>query len=151
VHVERLVADGAVVDATPPVQLPPLTREVEVEYTALSLAEPRKVRFRYKLEGFDSDWRAAGTRPPAFYTNLRPYAYRFRVLACNNDGVWNETGATLEFDLRPAFYQTPWFPVLCALVLIILAWGAYRLRVWQVTTHLRDLFEERLKERTRIA
>jgi signal transduction histidine kinase len=57
----------------------------------------------------------------------------------------------LEFDLLPAFYQTRWFPVLCALVLIILAWGAYRLRVWQVTTHLRDLFEERLKERTRIA
>jgi signal transduction histidine kinase/ligand-binding sensor domain-containing protein len=151
VHVERMVADGAAVDATQPVRLRPLTRDIEIDYTALSLAEPRKVRFRYKLEGFDSDWRDAGTRRQAFYTNLRPYAYRFRVLACNNDGVWNETGATLEFDLRPAFYQTPWFPVLCALVLIILAWGAYRLRVWQVTTHLRDLFEERLKERTRIA
>src|SRR3984893_13022620 len=151
VHVERLVADGAVVDATQPVQLRPLTREVEVEYTALSLAEPRKVRFRYKLEGFDSDWRDAGTRRQAFYTNLRPHAYRFRVLACNNDGVWNESGATLDFDLLPAFYQTRWFSLLSALVLIILAWGAYRLRVWQVMTHLRDLFEERLKERTRIA
>jgi signal transduction histidine kinase len=73
------------------------------------------------------------------------------VLACNNDGVWNESGAALEFDLLPAFYQTRWFPLLCTLVLIILAWGAYRLRVWQVTTHLSDLFEERLKERTRIA
>jgi len=151
VHVERLVADGAVLDATQPVQLRPLTREVEVDYTALSLAEPRKVRFRYRLEGFDSDWRDAGTRRQAFYTNLRPHAYRFRVLACNNDGVWNESGATLDFDLLPAFYQTRWFILLCALVLIILAWGAYRLRVWQVTTHLRDLFEERLKERTRIA
>jgi signal transduction histidine kinase/ligand-binding sensor domain-containing protein len=151
VHVERLVADGAVVDATQPVQLRPLTREVEVDYTALSLAEPRKVRFRYKLEGFDSEWRDAGTRRQAFYTNLRPHAYRFRVLACNNDGVWNESGATLDFDLLPAFYQTRWFSLLSALVLIILAWGAYRLRVWQVTTRLRDLFEERLKERTRIA
>jgi signal transduction histidine kinase len=151
VHVERLVADGAVLDATQPVQLRPLTREVEVDYTALSLAEPRKVRFRYKLEGFDSEWRDAGTRRQAFYTNLRPHAYRFRVLACNNDGVWNESGATLDFDLLPAFYQTRWFILLCALVLIIIAWGAYRLRVWQVTTHLRDLFEERLKERTRIA
>jgi signal transduction histidine kinase len=151
VHVERLIADGAVVDATQPVQLRPLTRELEVDYTALSLAEPRKVRFRYRLEGFDSDWRDAGTRRQAFYTNLRPHAYRFRVLACNNDGVWNESGATLDFDLLPAFYQTRWFSLLCALVLIILAWGAYRLRVWQVTTHLRDLFEERLKERTRIA
>ena len=151
VHVERLVADGAVLDATQPVQLRPLTREVEVDYTALSLAEPRKVRFRYKLEGFDSEWRDAGTRRQAFYTNLRPHAYRFRVLACNNDGVWNESGATLDFDLLPAFYQTRWFILLCALVLIIIAWGAYRLRVWQMTTHLRDLFEERLKERTRIA
>jgi signal transduction histidine kinase/ligand-binding sensor domain-containing protein len=151
VHVERLVADGAVVDASQPVRLRPLTRNIEIDYTALSLAEPRKVRFRYKLEGFDSEWRDAGTRRQAFYTNLRPYAYRFRVLACNNDGVWNESGATLDFDLLPAFYQTQWFRLLSALVLIILAWGAYRLRVWQVTTHLRDLFEERLKERTRIA
>ncbi len=151
VYIERTVADGAVIDATPPVRLRPLTRDIEIDYTALSLAEPRKVLFRYKLEGFDSDWRDAGTRRQAFYTNLRPRAYRFRVLACNNDGVWNEAGATLDFDLLPAFYQTRAFSLLCALVLIILAWGAYRLRVWQVTTHLRDLFEERLKERTRIA
>jgi signal transduction histidine kinase/ligand-binding sensor domain-containing protein len=151
VHIERMVAEGAVVDTTQQVRLQPLTRDVEIDYTALSLAEPRKIRFRYKLEGFDSDWRDAGTRRQAFYTNLRPHAYRFRVLACNNDGVWNESGATLDFDLLPAFYQTQWFRLLCALVLIILAWGAYRLRVWQVTTHLRGRFEERLKERTRIA
>jgi signal transduction histidine kinase len=151
VHIERLVADGAVVAATQPVQLQPLTRDVEIDYTALSLAEPRKVQFRYKLEGFDPDWRDAGTRRQAFYTNLHPHAYRFRVLACNNDGVWNESGATLDFDLLPAFYQTQWFRLLCALVLIILAWGAYRLRVWQVTTRAQELFEEHLKERKRIA
>jgi signal transduction histidine kinase/ligand-binding sensor domain-containing protein len=151
VHVERLVADGAAVEATQPVRLQPLTRDIEVDYTALSLAEPRNVRFRYKLEGFDSDWRDAGTRRQAFYTNLRPRAYRFRVLACNNDGVWNESGATLDFDVLPAFYQTQWFRLFCALVLIILAWGAYRLRVWQVTTHAQELYEEQLKERTRIA
>src|SRR5258708_35969345 len=104
VHVERLVADGAVLDATQPVQLRPLTRAVEVGYTALSLAEPRKVRFRYKLEGFDSEWRGAGTRRQAFYTSLRPHAYRFRVLACNNDGGWNESWATLEFDPLSASY-----------------------------------------------
>jgi len=151
VHVERLVADGAVVDTTLQARLRPLTREVEIDYTALSFAEPRNVRFRYKLEGFDSEWRDAGTRRQAFYTNLRPHAYRFRVLACNNDGVWNESGATVDFELLPAFYQTRWFLLLCALVLIVLAWGAYRLRVWQMTTQLRGRFEERLKERTRIA
>jgi signal transduction histidine kinase/ligand-binding sensor domain-containing protein len=151
VHIERLVADGVVVDAARLVRLRPLTREVEVDYTALSLAEPRKVQFRYKLEGFDSDWRDAGTRRQAFYTNLHPHAYRFRVLACNNDGIWNESGATFDFALLPAFYQTQAFRLLCALVLIILAGGAYRLRVWQVTSGLRERFEERLKERTRIA
>ncbi len=133
------------------VRLKPHTHDVEIDYTALSLAEPRKVLFRYKLEGFDSDWQEAGTRRQAFYTNLPPHAYRFRVLACNNDGVWNESGTTLGFDLLPAFYQTQWFRLLCALTLIMLAWAAYRLRVWQVTAHVRDRFEERLAERTRIA
>jgi ligand-binding sensor domain-containing protein/signal transduction histidine kinase len=151
VHIERMLAEGEVVDTTKQVRLQPLTREVEIDYTALSFAEPRKVQFRYKLEGFDPDWRDAGTRRDAFYTNLRPHAYRFRVLACNNDGIWNESGATLDFDLLPAFYQTRWFPLLCGLVLIILARGAYRVRVWQVTTQLRERFEERLSERTRIA
>jgi len=151
VHIERMVADGTAVAATQTVQLQPLTRNVEFDYTALSLAEPRKVQFRYKLEGFDTNWRDAGTRRQAFYTNLHPHAYRFRVLACNNDGVWNESGATLDFDLLPTFYQTQWFRLLCALVLIILAWGAYRLRVWQVTTRAQELFEEHLKERKRIA
>jgi signal transduction histidine kinase/ligand-binding sensor domain-containing protein len=151
VEVERMVADGAVIDTPQATRLRPLTRDVEIDYTALSLAEPRKVLFRYKLAGFDSDWRDAGTRRQVFYTNLPPRAYRLRVLACNNDGVWNESGATLDFDLLPAFYQTHAFLLLCALALIILSWGAYRLRVWQVTTHLRDRFEERLKERTRLA
>jgi len=151
IYIERMVADRAVVDASRPVRLPPLTRDIEIDYTALSLAEPRKVLFRYKLEGYDSDWRDAGARRQAFYTNLRPHAYRFRVLACNNDGVWNESGTTLDFQLLPAFYQTRSFLLLCAVVLIILAWGAYRLRVWQVTKQLHDRFEERLKERTRIA
>jgi signal transduction histidine kinase/ligand-binding sensor domain-containing protein len=151
VHVERLVADGTVIDTARPVRLQPLTRDVEIDYTALSLAEPRKVLFRYKLEGFDSDWHDAGTRRQAFYTNLPPHAYRFDVIACNNDGVWSESGATLGFDLLPAFYQTQWFRLLCALIVIMLAWAAYRLRVWQVTAHMRNRFEERLQERTRIA
>jgi signal transduction histidine kinase len=73
------------------------------------------------------------------------------VLACNNDGVWNEAGAIVGFDLLPAFYQTQWFRLLCVLAAIIVAWGSYRVHVWQVTTQLKERFEERLKERTRIA
>jgi ligand-binding sensor domain-containing protein/signal transduction histidine kinase len=151
VHIERLVADGIVVDAAQTVRLRPLTRDVEIDYTALSFAEPRNVRFRYKLEGFDSEWRDAGPRREAFYTNLRPRAYRFRVLASNNDGLWNESGAGVDFVVLPAFYQTQAFLLACAAALIIASWSAYRLRVWQVTNRLRDRFDERLKERTRIA
>jgi signal transduction histidine kinase len=124
---------------------------VQFDYTGLSFVEPRRVRFRYKLEGYDSDWQDAGTRRQAFYTNLGPRKYRFRVLASNNDGLWNEAGAALEFELLPAFYQTQWFSVVSLLVLMIGAWGAYRMRVWQLTTTLRGRFEERLRERTRIA
>jgi signal transduction histidine kinase len=151
VHIERMVADAAVVDTSQAVRLPPLTRDLEIDYTALSLAEPRNVRFRYKLDGFDAEWRDVSGRREAFYTNLRPRAYRFRVIASNNDGVWNEAGAGLDFTLLPAFYQTRSFLLLCAMAPIILSWGLYRLRVWQVTSRLRDRFEERLKERTRIA
>jgi len=151
VNIERMVADAADIDTMQPVRLRPLTRDVEIDYTALSLAEPRNVRFRYKLEGFDSEWRDVGGRRQAFYTNLPPRAYRFRVLGSNNDGVWNEAGAALDFTLLPAFYQTRAFLLLCAVIPIIVSWGLYRLRVWQVTTRLRDRFEERLKERTRIA
>ena len=80
-----------------------------------------------------------------FYTNLPPHAYRFRVIACNTDGVWSESGATLGFDLLPAFYQTQWFRLLCTFVLMMLAWAGYRLRMRQVTVHMRNRFEERLR------
>ncbi|HYR42075.1 MAG TPA: triple tyrosine motif-containing protein, partial [Terriglobia bacterium] len=151
VHIERMVADTSVVDTTNAVRLRPFTRNVQFDYTALSLVEPRRVRFRYKLEGYDSNWQEAGTRRQAFYTNLGPGAYRFQVLASNNDGVWNETGAALSFELLPAFYQTEWFSVVSVIGLLVAGFGVYRLRMWQLTSQMRGRFEERLQERTRIA
>lgn len=151
VQIERMVADASPVDTRKAVRLRPFTQDVQFDYTALSLVEPSRVRFRYKLHGYDSNWQEAGTRRQAFYTNLSPRAYRFQVLACNNDGIWNETGAALGFELLPAFYQTQWFRGVCLIVLTIMAWVVYRLRVWQLTTRLRGRFEERLGERTRIA
>ena len=151
VQIESMLANGIRQDLANPIRLAPLTRDIQFDYTALSLVEPRRVRFRYMLEGFDSGWQEAGTRRQAFYTNLSPRQYRFRVLACNNDGVWNEAGAALSFDLLPAFYQTSGFGYLCVLAFVMLAWGAYRLRVWQLTSRLRTRFDERLAERTRIA
>jgi ligand-binding sensor domain-containing protein/signal transduction histidine kinase len=151
VQIEGMVADGVRVESDTRIRLQPRTRDIQFDYTALSLVEPRRVRFRYKLEGYDSAWQDAGTRRQAFYTNLPPRGYRFRVLACNNDGLWNEAGASQDFVLLPAFYQTSRFGLLGLLALATASWGAYRLRVRQLTSRLRMRFEERLAERTRIA
>jgi signal transduction histidine kinase len=151
VMIERLMADGHDVEMTSVAQLPPHTRDLEIDYTGLSFAEPRKVNFRYRLEGHDTDWKLAGTRRQAFYTDLGPDTYRFRVLAANNDGVWNEQGASVAFTILPAFYQTRSFKLLCSGLLAALAWAVYRIRVRQVRAALNARFEERLAERTRIA
>ena len=131
--------------------MPPLTRDIEIDYTALSFVSPQKVRFRYKLEGRDKSWQEPKTRRQAFYSDLPPGNYRFRVVACNNDGLWNETGAALGFNILPASYQTNWFLLLCGTVAGWLAWAAYQWRVRQVTARLDLQFRERLSERTRVA
>jgi PAS domain S-box-containing protein len=112
--------------------LPPRTTDLQIGYTALSLAVPEKVRFRYRLEGVDNDWQDAGTRREAFYTRLGPGKYHFRVIACNNDGVWNEEGAHLDFNIAPAWYQTIWFRGLYVLAFFTLLWGIYQMRVHQL-------------------
>ena len=116
-------------------------------YTAPSFIAPENVRFRYKLEGFDRDWVDGGNRRVAYYTNLRPGTYKFRVMAANNDGVWNQQGATIEFYLQPRFYQTYWFYALLALALGAIAWQLYRLRLRRMSSQ----FGAVLAERNRIA
>ena len=108
---------------------------------------PEKVRFKYKLEGFDKDWIDSGTRRIAYYTNLRPGAYTFRVTASNNDGVWNQSGAAFSLYLKPYFYQTYWFYAVCLLAVGLLAWLLFRLRVRGIQAQ----FGAVLGERTRIA
>ena len=151
VHVEQIIADRKGHSLRGEVRLPARTRDVEIDYTALSFAVPQKVRFRYRLEGRDTDWEEAGTRRQAFYTDLRPGTYRFHVIACNNDGVWNQQGASLDFNVMPAWYQTLWFKLLFAVIVLTTAWALYRLRVRQVAHALAVRFDERLAERTRIA
>jgi signal transduction histidine kinase/ligand-binding sensor domain-containing protein len=151
VHVEYFVADRKRYSAAEGLRLPPLTRELEIDYTALSFMVPQKVRFRYKLEGQDLDWQEPGTRRQAFYNDLRPRTYRFRVIACNNDGVWNEVGASLYFSIAPAWYQTKWFRVLCGVSGLFVVWVLYRLRVRQIHKSLSARFDERMAERTRMA
>ena len=151
VHVEDVIADRKTYSPREGLRLPALTRDLEIEYTALSFVAPQKVRFRYKLEGRDSAWQDPGTRRQAFYSDLRPGTYRFRVIASNNDGVWNEEGATLDFTVMPALYQTGWFRVLCGIVAIMVVCGIYALRVRQIASVISARFDERLAERTRIA
>jgi len=134
-----------------PVRLAAGTRTVEIDYTALSLSVPERVQFRYQLEGVDTDWQNVGTRRQANYSNLGPAQYRFRVIACNNDGVWNETGATVNFSIGPAFYQTIWFQLLCWASGAGLLWLLYLLRLRRATMQVQSRLEERVSERERIA
>jgi signal transduction histidine kinase len=139
------------IDATGQSTLPALTRDLQIEYTALSLVAPEKNRFRYKLEGYDRDWQDVGNRRQAFYTNLPPRNYRFRVIASNNSGVWNETGASLDFSIAPAYYQTTWFRALIAMAGLTLLWTAYQARVRRIAHDFDLRLDERVNERTRLA
>jgi len=132
VHVEQLVADRTTYDPSSPIRLPPLTRDVQLDYTALSLVAPEKNQFRYRLEGRDRDWQDSSNRRQAFYTDLAPGNYRFRVIASNNSDIWNREGATLAFSVAPAWWQTNWFRVLGAAFLLLMLAAIYKLRMRQL-------------------
>jgi ligand-binding sensor domain-containing protein len=151
VHVEEIIADRKSYSPQDGLRIPPLPRDLEIDYTALSFAVPQKVRFRYKLEGHDLAWQEPGTRRQAYYSDLPPGKYRFRVIACNNDGIWNETGATFNFGIAPAWYQTNWFRVLCVISSLFVLWLLYWLRVRKISKAISTRFDERLAERTRMA
>ena len=151
VYVEDLIADGKRYSAQGSPRIPARTRDLQIDYTALSNVVPQKVQFRYRLEGRDSDWQDPGNRRQAFYTDLRPGQYRFQVIASNNDGVWNTTGATLDFFILPAFYQTIWSRILLGVAAAGLMWVLYSIRVRQVTANIKARLGERLHERERIA
>jgi signal transduction histidine kinase/ligand-binding sensor domain-containing protein len=151
VVIERVIADNREAPIGREMRFPPLTQNLQIDYAGLSLVVPRKVQFRYRLEGYDKEWQNAGTRRQAFYTNLEPGGYRFRVLAANNDGVWNQDGASIDFSILPAFYQTRLFELLCFAAAAAIAWSLYRLRLRQMQAAWQTRFEERLAERTRLA
>jgi signal transduction histidine kinase/ligand-binding sensor domain-containing protein/CheY-like chemotaxis protein/HPt (histidine-containing phosphotransfer) domain-containing protein len=141
VVIEEVLRDGQPTTrpAAGPLRLPPGKEKIEIHYTALSLLAPEKVRFRYRLEGYDRDWVDAGRQRAAVYTSLPPGAYTFRVAASNSDGVWNETGAELRLEIPPRFWETPWFIVSCAALLFFGGFGATRLRLRAVRRRERQL------------
>ncbi|MGO9445550.1 MAG: ATP-binding protein, partial [Thiobacillaceae bacterium] len=132
VHIEQVTADDKTYDTTNGLRLPTHVRYLAIDYTALSLVAPEKVHFRYKLEGEDKDWREVVNNRQVQYTNLSPKHYRFRVIACNNNGVWNEVGDTLDFTIPPAWYQTWWFRAACVAAFLLLLWALYQRRVQEL-------------------
>jgi ligand-binding sensor domain-containing protein/signal transduction histidine kinase len=153
VHVERVFVDRHGVETRGPVSLPPGARSLAVEYAAPSFVQAERVLFRHKLEGYDADWVDAATRRTAFYGSLPPGNYTFRVRACNSDGVWNETGASVAIMQLPYFYQTAWFRWLLAGAVVTAAAGLYRWSNRRLRQKVERLERERAmdNERRRIA
>ena len=151
VSIRSIVADERAYSVFSHPAFPALTNNVRIEYAALSLSIPERVRFRYKLEPWDDNWHEAGGRREAFFTRLAPGRYVFRVIASNNDGVWNNEGATLTFTVAPAWFQTVWFRAVSVGILLLLLWALYGLRVRQLHRRFSLTLEVRMAERTRIA
>ena len=151
VVIKSLTTSDRTYHPTNALELPKGTESIQISFTALSLSVPERVHFKYLLEGVDHDWWDAGTRREALITNLGPGDYRFRVIASNSDGVWNNEGAVIEFTILPMFHQTNWFLALCIGILCALAWFAFRWRLQSVKNVMRLQFQERLAERNRIA
>ncbi len=150
VHIEAIVADGVPVNITSP-KIPDSRRRLIVDYNALNLSAPERIRFRYRLDGFDKDWSDPVAVRQAVYTHLDPGSYRFRVIASNGEGSWNSGEASVQFDIEPAVWQTWWFRLLCLSSVLLLCWCAYLVRMRQIATRNSIVFEERLAERMRIA
>ena len=158
VAIEQALINKTSIDPQSNVEIPPGKGDLEFHYTGLSFNAPEKVRFKYQLEGYDDTWVNAAARRVAYYTNVPPGQYSFRVIACNDEGVWNESGAALTFYLRPRFYQTWWFYVLAVLSLVGVMALVYNGRVRKLRkanaaqqAFSRQLIETQEAERKRIA
>ena len=151
VVVETVTVDNRTINGSPALDIAPGASRLAFNFAALSFSAPQKVLFRYRLEGFDKNWVDAGNTHTAFYTNLSPGSYTFRVIARNGDGIWNSQGAALPIRLQPHFYQTWWFAALMLLPLAASSYAIYRWRLTRVEAQLESRFEAVLQERNRIA
>jgi len=150
VFIESVLVDGterSLVNRQ--LDLAPGTARTEINFTALSLLVPERVRFMYRMEGFDHDWVDAGAKRFASYTGLDPGSYRFSVIACNNDGVWNHSGSSVIVVQHPFFFQTQWFMALSALLIAGLVFFIHKLKVRSLEQReatLKDRVERRTSE-----
>jgi signal transduction histidine kinase/ligand-binding sensor domain-containing protein len=151
VHIEQITANGQIYAAASGLGLPPRVRDLAIEFTALSFVAPEQVHFRYMLEGQDPDWKEVVNDRRVQYSNLGAGDYRFRVVASNNSGVWNQAGAAITFSIAPAYYERLWFRASCAVALLGMLWAVHRLRVRHLVRQFNLSVEARVAERTRIA
>jgi ligand-binding sensor domain-containing protein/signal transduction histidine kinase len=151
VHIVGVSADGNPFDLGEPLRIPPAQARITFRFVGLSLTNSEQVRYRYRLDGFERGWSETTTNREATIGNLHPGRYRFRVMACNSDGIWNGAEATIGFDVRPTLLQTSWFRAILLLSAGFATLAIYQLRVRHLRGLLSLLFEERLAERTRIA
>jgi signal transduction histidine kinase/ligand-binding sensor domain-containing protein len=150
-HVESVMADGMAITPINSIRVPAAHKRITFSYTAISLAVPERIRFRYFLEGFDRQWSEPSAAREAVYTNLGPSTYHFHLLASNSYGEWNGSETVVGFEVKPAFWQTWWFRSTLAVLLASIVFVFYRLHLHRLTQQLNLRFEERLAERTRIA
>jgi signal transduction histidine kinase/ligand-binding sensor domain-containing protein len=147
VYIEKVIVNKLELPPDRYAKLPAGAGDVEIHFAALAYSAHEKIRFRYKLEGFDPDWIEAAGRDFTYYANLSPGSYRFRVIAGKVDGAWNEAGATFSFYLKPPFYRTSAFGALVALSAASLAGLLY----WMRVQGLRARYSAVLAERNRIS
>ena len=151
VHIQSISADQASISVRGPVRIPARTQRITFNFAGLGLAVPDRVRYRYRLDGYDQSWSEPSVAREAVYTNLPPNSYQFRVIASNPDGAWNSEQASVQFEIARLFWQTWWFGLALVTLLALGVLAVYRFRMHQLTRQLQVRFEERLAERTRIA
>jgi signal transduction histidine kinase len=144
VVIEQAVVDGNSLDLTAP-EVSFRGRQLQIAYTALSLMVPERIRFKYRLENFDRAWTEAEGRRNVAYVGLPPGRYRFHVIASNNDGLWNNQGAVLDFAVKPYYFQTWWFAGMCAGAIALIVWGLHLFRVQRVVSRLQLIAQERAR------
>ena len=151
VAIDSVEADGKTYKPENGLTLPAHTENIRIIFSVLSMTMPERVKAKIRMRGLDNDWRDVGLQREVSYSNLGPGHHHFDVIGANEDGVWNNVGSGIEFSIKPAFYQTTWFAVLCICLAVLALWQAFAFRLRQVNRRLRVRLEARHAERERIA
>ena len=154
VLIESVEVDGVPVDPQQELVLPPGRKRLEFRFTAPSLTAAERVEFKTLLAGAERSWTEPDTRRDVVYSSLSHGDYTFRVTASNNDGVWNDLGASFRFTIQPHFYETIWFYLLCLATLLAAVFGTQGVRVLRLKRRADELsraVDERTHELRKMA